>query len=74
MGRHVNFTSQGTNDGTTGDGLYLRGNTWYLDCRIDGSRYVIKLGKLEELTDFKRLLESPQSGNRVWGHGCHSNP
>ena len=28
-----------------GDGLYQRGNTWYLDCRIDGMRYVIKLGR-----------------------------
>lgn len=28
-----------------GDGLYLRGNTWYLDCRIDGARHVVKLGK-----------------------------
>ena len=27
------------------DGLYLRGATWYLDCRIDGVRYVKKLGK-----------------------------
>ena len=28
-----------------GDGLYQRGNTWYLDCRIDGTRHVVKLGK-----------------------------
>src|SRR5262245_19695082 len=28
-----------------GDGLYLRGTTWYLDCRIDGMRHVVKLGK-----------------------------
>src|ERR1043165_9811829 len=28
-----------------GDGLYLRGQTWYLDCRIDGKRHVVKLGK-----------------------------
>jgi integrase len=28
-----------------GDGLYLRGQTWYLDCRINGARHVIKLGK-----------------------------
>jgi integrase len=28
-----------------GDGLYLRGKVWYLDCRIDGKRYVLKLGK-----------------------------
>jgi hypothetical protein len=28
-----------------GDGLYLRGTTWYLDCRINGMRHVIRLGK-----------------------------
>lgn len=28
-----------------GDGLYSRGNSWYLDCRIDGARHVVKLGK-----------------------------
>ena len=28
-----------------GDGLYLRGSVWYLDCRIDGQRHVVKLGK-----------------------------
>lgn len=28
-----------------GDGLYLRGSTWYLDCRIDGQRHVVRLGK-----------------------------
>lgn len=28
-----------------GDGLYLRGQTWYLDCWINGVRHVIKLGK-----------------------------
>ena len=28
-----------------GDGLYLRGSTWYLDCRISGQRHVVKLGK-----------------------------
>lgn len=28
-----------------GDGLALRGRTWYLDCRIDGQRYVSRLGK-----------------------------
>jgi hypothetical protein len=30
-----------------GDGLYLRGRTWILDCRIDGTRHVVKLGKQE---------------------------
>jgi integrase len=29
-----------------GDGLYLRGQTWYLDCRLNGRRCVRKLGKL----------------------------
>ena len=28
-----------------GDGLYLRGQTWYLDCRLNGVRHVVKLGK-----------------------------
>ncbi len=28
-----------------GDGLYLRGLVWYLDCRIDGARHVVRLGK-----------------------------
>ena len=28
-----------------GDGLYLRGSVWYLDCRINGARHVVKLGK-----------------------------
>jgi len=28
-----------------GDGLYLRGKTWYLDCRINGVRYQERLGK-----------------------------
>ena len=28
-----------------GDGLYLRGSVWYLDCRIAGQRHVTKLGK-----------------------------
>ena len=32
-------------DGTTWRRLYLRGQTWYLDCRINGARHVIKLGK-----------------------------
>lgn len=43
-----------------GDGLYQRGKTWYLDCRIDGQRHVIKLGKgikrsiASELADVRR--------------------
>jgi hypothetical protein len=28
-----------------GDGLYLRGQTWYLDCRLNGARHVVRLGK-----------------------------
>ncbi len=28
-----------------GDGLYLRGKTWYLDCRLNGTRHMVKLGK-----------------------------
>ncbi len=28
-----------------GDGLYLRGKTWYLDCRLNGARHVVRLGK-----------------------------
>ncbi len=28
-----------------GDGLYLRGKTWYLDCCINGTRYQRRLGK-----------------------------
>jgi hypothetical protein len=28
-----------------GDGLYLRGQTWYLDCRVNGARHVVRLGK-----------------------------
>lgn len=28
-----------------GDGLYLRGKTWYLDARINGQRHAVRLGK-----------------------------
>src|SRR5262245_61814395 len=28
-----------------GDGLTLRGKTWYLDARINGQRFVTRLGK-----------------------------
>jgi integrase len=28
-----------------GDGLYLRGQTWYLDFRLNGARHVVRLGK-----------------------------
>jgi hypothetical protein len=34
-----------------GDGLYLRGQTWYLDCRINGGRHVVKLGKNIKATE-----------------------
>ena len=29
-----------------GDGLYLRGTVWYLDCRVNGTRHVAKLAKV----------------------------
>ncbi len=38
-----------------GDGLYLRGKTWYLDCRINGTRYVENLGKGISRTVAKEL-------------------
>ncbi len=44
-----------------GDGLYLRGKVWYLDCRISGERHVVKLGKMisrsvaAELASVKRV-------------------
>jgi len=38
-----------------GDGLYLRAKTWYLDCRIDGRRHVVKLGKGISRTVAKEL-------------------
>src|SRR5437868_7878238 len=28
-----------------GDGSYLRGSVWYLACRTDGARHVVRLGK-----------------------------
>ena len=28
-----------------GDGLYQRGRSWYLDCRINSTRHVLRLGK-----------------------------
>lgn len=31
--------------GRKNDGLYLRGTVWYLDCRLNGQRHVVKLGK-----------------------------
>ena len=43
-----------------GDGLYQRGKTYYLDCRIKGERYVENLGKgisrtvAKELASMKR--------------------
>jgi len=43
-----------------GDGLYQRGSVWYLDCRLNGQRYVTKLGRnisrsaAGELGDIKR--------------------
>jgi len=28
-----------------GDGIYLRGRTWWLDFRHEGKRYVVRLGR-----------------------------
>ncbi len=39
-----------------GDGLYLRGTVWYLDCRVNGTRHVVKLAKALKI-DLVRLLE-----------------
>ena len=42
------------------DGVYLRNSTWWLDCRISGSRYQMPLGKgisrsvVAELAQVKR--------------------
>ena len=38
-----------------GDGIYQRGKTWYLDCRIHGTRYVHALGKGISRTVAKEL-------------------
>jgi integrase len=43
-----------------GDGIYQRGSVWYLDCRINGTRHVMKLGRnikrsvAAEIADVKR--------------------
>ena len=39
----------------SGDGLYLRGKSWQLDCRINGTRYVMNLGKGISRTVAKEL-------------------
>ena len=28
-----------------GDGIYQRGSTWWLDCRINGQRHALRIGK-----------------------------
>ena len=44
-GKFPQAYKEGIDMARKGDGLYLRGSTWYLDCRIDGARHVVKLGK-----------------------------
>jgi len=44
-----------------GDGLYLRGKTWYLDFRHDGTRHAVRLGKALKV-DVRKLVE--------WGQPC----
>jgi len=39
----------------SGDGIYQRGRTWYLDCRIHGTRHVHALGKGISRTVAKEL-------------------
>jgi integrase len=41
-----------------GDGLYVREQTWYLDCRLNGVRHVIRLGKHIPDTRQRRLPKS----------------
>ena len=38
-----------------GDGLYLRGKSWYLDTRINGQRHAVRLGKNISRTVAKEL-------------------
>ena len=45
-----------------GDGLFLRGKTWILDCRIDGTRHVMKLGKGISRTVAAELANVKRSG------------
>lgn len=45
-----------------GDGLYLRGAMWYLDCRIDGKRHVVKLGKNIKRTVAGELANVKRAG------------
>ena len=41
-----------------GDGLYQRGKVWYLDCRINGTRHVMKIGKGISRSVAREILES----------------
>ena len=45
-----------------GDGLFLRGKTWILDCRIAGTRHVMKLGKGIRRTVAGELANVKRSG------------
>ena len=45
-----------------GDGLYLRGSVWYLDCRINGIRHVVKLGKNIKRTVAAELANVKRTG------------
>lgn len=53
-----------------GDGLYLRGQTWYLDCQLNGARHVVRLGKhiarhaAKEIAQVKRgaILNKGEAG------------
>ncbi len=45
-----------------GDGLYLRGSVWYLDCRINGQRHVVKLGKNIKRTVAGELANVKRAG------------
>ncbi len=46
-----------------GDGLYLRGTVWYLDCRINGTRYMVKLGKHIGRNDARDIAIVKRSGS-----------
>ena len=56
-----------------GDGIYLRGNTWWLDFRHDGRRHVTRLGKGINRT-VAREIASVSSGcsSRASGRGGSS--
>jgi hypothetical protein len=41
-----------------GDGIYLRGRTWWLDFMHDGKRHVVRLGKNISRTVAGELAET----------------